>query len=846
MPEEKKNKKVKLGLIFAIVGVLAVIAVVAIVLLCKKEDAYRNIRITELEGEVVVYRGDKKELKAEENMNLQSGDELVTEAGAKVTLRLDDDKYLVVDEDTKLVLIAEGTAENSKTRIELEYGAVFSDIKNKLSTDSEYKVVAPSSVMSVRGTQFEVVYRELKDDAGKLINKVMKVLTFEGEVYVKPEGSSEKRVSKAGTMEVLMETEEGDYGFAAETKQIEAEDLSEFSASYLKEDLSKEDNDLSEEEKALRDALLEKVKKYFEGGVSAGEVYRSEDHMYSFVLLNGRTWEEINEYCEEHGGHLATIHSEEENNLLYDKMVEWDFDYAYFGITDEAVEDEWKWVTGDAVTYSNWYGDDIDNWNDEDYGMLWTRRPYYWNDGGLRESGDSVAFICEWEVNGTGTVIAPTPEPTPTPIVTPDSSEATGPLTLQVYLPKVMKPLGTVSVSDMYGLYDVMRHHEKNIMYANLEMPIAFQDQISVTLGDIVKWYIEGEGDILDAARELYGKDVFIRCEGFCSESSLDGFFETVDERTFAEHGVTSSYLTLYPIYTVYVPEDDVSHRYFPVRLMTEEEPDTENEVNHFYTFMVQEGTNIGLPSVEGYDMYWKEGLKLSDIPEYVMIQGQLNWPILSGLKKEGATNTNASADGTFQIQTTMLKLVKDPSAPNVSNMDALYSALEPYQMLEGSYFMEDVYVGDYAYLWFEHMSASFVKNRNEYLGKVEAIYGMPLIMTVDGYCNYSSKMFYEEGERRTFADLGIEEGDLVDWYPCFSLITVSGDEPATYAPCNFRVKADGETKYYGMMLPVNTSLELPTVNGYDFYWQVDGETVGEETIEVKENQINEITLCAE
>ena len=225
--------------------VLTLLMVVGLLASCKKEEVYRNIRITEITGNAVVNRDGQEGLDAYVNMNLQSEDELITEKGAKVTLRLDDDKYIIVDEDSKLVLIAEGTAEDSTTRIELEYGAVFSDIREKLSDKSGYEVVTPSSVMSVRGTQFEVVYRELKDEAGKLIEKVMKVLTFDGEVYVKPEGTNDKRISKAGSMEVLVETAEGKYEFDGGTKTIEAEDLSAFSATYLKEELSKNDSTLT-------------------------------------------------------------------------------------------------------------------------------------------------------------------------------------------------------------------------------------------------------------------------------------------------------------------------------------------------------------------------------------------------------------------------------------------------------------------------------------------------------------------------------------------------------------------------------------------------------------------------
>ena len=849
MAEEKQKKKGKLGLLLAMVGVLAVVAAVCIVLLCKKDEVYRNIRITELVGEAVIQRGDIKDLKADKNTNLQSGDVLLTSEGAKVTLCLDDDKYVVVDENSKLLLLAEGTEEDSKTRLELEYGAVFSDIKKKLSENSEFEVVAPSSVMSVRGTQFEVVYRELKDESGKIVEKVMKVLTFEGEVYVKPEGSKDKRVSKAGTMEVLTETAEGTYGFAAETKEIEAEDLSELSATYLKEDLSKDGENLSEEEKALKENLLKKVEKFFEKGTFEEGSFNPANHLYSFVTLDGRDWKEILAYCEAHGGHLATIHSEEENVYLYERMLEWDFSYAYFGLTDEETEGEWKWVTGDAVTYTNWNEDDVDNWSEEDYAMLWTRRPYYWNDGGLRESSRDACFIIEWEVNGTGNVVTPevkptsTPIPTPTPTPEPEQTKPTGTLRLQVYLPKVMQlPMSELKVEGMNGLYEALQPYEKSVSSANLTIETSFEDPMNVILNDIAEQYVQGECEIKEAAEAFYGREVVVLCNGFYSENDYEKLYGLEEHCSFAEFGVTSSYLTLYPVYTVYVPELNISHRYQPVRLMTEEKiAETGDEENRFYTFMVQSGTTIGLPTVEGYDMCWMGRLNPTAEREQTLMENQLSWPILSGEKQGSATDV---ASGTFRIQITVPQFVKEAKAPVLSDMDALISALAPYRSLDNSFVMTDVYTGDQIAPWLDQLNGAYVANRSGYLQKIEAAYGESPVMQNDGYYDYSGEMLYVTGDRHTFASYGVADGDLRELYPCFSLQLVSGGEVVSYAPCTLQLEVDGGADYFGMMLPTNAGLELPVVDGYVLYWKVDGERVSEAF--VVPNTYNKLILCAE
>ena len=227
-----EQKKMKFGTKkkWAIIAGAALAAVVVvIVLICtlgKKEEAYRNIRVSEVTGTVVVNREGMENLAVYANMNLLSGDEIITEAGARVSLRLDDDKYVILDEQSKLTLHATGSAEDSKTTLHLEYGAVFSDIKNKLSNESGYEVVTPASTMSVRGTQFEIVYR-----GGQV-----KILTYEGAVYVAPKGASEGRMVSAGQWDVVIETEDGTCRFEGETKSITAEDVGLFVNEYLEEE----------------------------------------------------------------------------------------------------------------------------------------------------------------------------------------------------------------------------------------------------------------------------------------------------------------------------------------------------------------------------------------------------------------------------------------------------------------------------------------------------------------------------------------------------------------------------------------------------------------------------------
>lgn len=157
-------------------------------------------------------------------------------------------------------------------------------------------------------------------------------------------------------------------------------------------------------------------------------------HSYSFITAGDMTWEDIKAYCEAAGGYPASILSAEENEFLYNQMVEQGYSSAYFGYTDEEIEGEWKWFTRETSDYTNWYYPELDNYQEEDYAMFWGNIPAgTWNDGGLRH-GDA-AFICEWgdlaeapsptpttepEIESEPVLtITPTVTPTPTPTVTP-------------------------------------------------------------------------------------------------------------------------------------------------------------------------------------------------------------------------------------------------------------------------------------------------------------------------------------------------------------------------------------------------------------------------------------------
>ncbi|MCI9448382.1 MAG: hypothetical protein HFH36_13650 [Lachnospiraceae bacterium] len=163
----------------------AVVAIGGIVLVAshfmKGQELYRSILIYEMEGTANIEREDAGNIKAAENLYLESGDRLTVEDGSSMRLKLDDDKYAMVEENSILAIEAAGNAKDSKTKIELVQGAITNEIQNPLSSDSTYEVNSPNSVMAVRGTIFRV---EVTDSEGEECDT--KVSVFSGKVSMSP------------------------------------------------------------------------------------------------------------------------------------------------------------------------------------------------------------------------------------------------------------------------------------------------------------------------------------------------------------------------------------------------------------------------------------------------------------------------------------------------------------------------------------------------------------------------------------------------------------------------------------------------------------------------------------
>ncbi len=234
-----KGKKILIAAGAAAVVIIA--AIIALVVL-RKEESYRVIKVYEVSGDVTVKRDGKGDMDPYENMLLESGDTVVVNSGS-MTLKLDEDKYVYVEEETEFSVEAKGTSDNSKTTIVLKKGAITNEIQNKLSDDSSYEVNTPNSTMAVRGTVFRVEISY--DENGTCFTKVS---VLEGKVssnLVYADGTvSDKAVDIEKGYEVIIYQDGSKTDYLTEVQPI---DYSKLPASVQKrfekllEDVKKDD-----------------------------------------------------------------------------------------------------------------------------------------------------------------------------------------------------------------------------------------------------------------------------------------------------------------------------------------------------------------------------------------------------------------------------------------------------------------------------------------------------------------------------------------------------------------------------------------------------------------------------
>ena len=119
------------------------------------------------------------------------------------------------------------------------------------------------------------------------------------------------------------------------------------------------------------------------------------------------SWHAAQRWCEDQGGHLASITSAEENQFIYKHFAR--EQVCWLGGTDREKEGSWKWDDGEPLEYQNWFRAEPSGADGEDYmamgngghnwGGIHHRYDAFWND--LPSDGKQSGYLltlplCEW------------------------------------------------------------------------------------------------------------------------------------------------------------------------------------------------------------------------------------------------------------------------------------------------------------------------------------------------------------------------------------------------------------------------------------------------------------------
>ncbi|MEI6744612.1 MAG: DUF4347 domain-containing protein [Methylococcaceae bacterium] len=116
-------------------------------------------------------------------------------------------------------------------------------------------------------------------------------------------------------------------------------------------------------------------------------VYSYDGHYY--CLSNASGWQNAEIEAQSFGGHLVTINDANEQNWLTQTFgASANSSTLWIGYTDQDVENDFKWISGDSSTYTNWHYGEPNNWGWENYAHMYSDGT--WND--LYSDSDSGGY----------------------------------------------------------------------------------------------------------------------------------------------------------------------------------------------------------------------------------------------------------------------------------------------------------------------------------------------------------------------------------------------------------------------------------------------------------------------
>ena len=273
---------------------------------------------------------------------------------------------------------------------------------------------------------------------------------------------------------------------------------------------------------------------------SINPIVTSSDHMYRCYNVGSITWEDAKRRCEAMGGYLATVTSQEEQDLVQSIVSNGGYAAWLGGYYENGA---WHWLSGEEFSYTNWDEGTPSNPQSEPYLGIYandTESTYAttgkWNDC----SGNSYTlrlFACEWDHTKENTL--------PSSLETIGNSAfygCTG-LSGSLTVPSSVKSIGSSAFYNCYGFYGELRIEDGGeaaidssaFRYCNGFSGLALGDGIK-SIGSYAFSGCSGmKGDLIipDSVTSI-GSYAFSGCSGFDGRLVLSESLTSIPYQAFA------------------------------------------------------------------------------------------------------------------------------------------------------------------------------------------------------------------------------------------------------------------------------------------------------------------------
>lgn len=131
-------------------------------------------------------------------------------------------------------------------------------------------------------------------------------------------------------------------------------------------------------------------------GDGLSDAFERGESRYEFVP-GERTWKHARAHAEALGGHLATITSDEEYQLIKYQLGGEIPASCWLGATDEKQEGVWEWVTGEPWSFSMWNKNEPNNFTRGEHYLMIVNDEGKWNDSpNVGDKQPRVGYIIEY------------------------------------------------------------------------------------------------------------------------------------------------------------------------------------------------------------------------------------------------------------------------------------------------------------------------------------------------------------------------------------------------------------------------------------------------------------------